>query len=125
MPRLNMVKMPIITLCAQFLSPVRLCDPLDYSPGSSIHGISRARILEWVAVSSSRDLPDSGIEPTSLAFPALAGRLFTTELTGKPGDYNCEGQRPLKTSNFQVWMKKINKEAFSCLVTWPRGSGNG
>ena len=71
------------------------------------------------------DLPDSGIEPTSLAFPALAGRLFITELTGKPGDYNCEGQRPLKTSNFQVWMKKINKEAFSCLVTWPRGSGNG
>ena len=32
-----------------------LCDPLDCSPpGSSIHRISQARILEWVAISSSR-----------------------------------------------------------------------
>ena len=31
------------------------CDPMHYSPpGSSVHGISRARILEWVAISSSR-----------------------------------------------------------------------
>ena len=32
-----------------------LCDPLDCSlPGSSVHGILQARILEWVAVPSSR-----------------------------------------------------------------------
>ena len=32
-----------------------LCDPMDCSsPGSFVHGISRARILEWVAISSSR-----------------------------------------------------------------------
>ena len=32
-----------------------LCDPMDCSPmGSSAHGISQARILEWVAVSLSR-----------------------------------------------------------------------
>ena len=32
-----------------------LCNPLDYSPpGASVHGISQARILEWVAISSSR-----------------------------------------------------------------------
>ena len=32
-----------------------LCDPMDCSlPGSSIHGISRARVLEWVAISFSR-----------------------------------------------------------------------
>ena len=31
------------------------CDPIDSSlPGSSVHGISQARILEWVAISSSR-----------------------------------------------------------------------
>ena len=31
-----------------------LCDPMDYSlPGSSVHGISQARILEWVAISYS------------------------------------------------------------------------
>ena len=32
-----------------------LCDPMDCSPpGSSVRGILQARILEWVAVSSSR-----------------------------------------------------------------------
>ena len=32
-----------------------LCDPVDCSsPGSSIHGILQARILEWVAISFSR-----------------------------------------------------------------------
>ena len=32
-----------------------LCDPKDCSlPGSSVHGISQARILEWVAISFSR-----------------------------------------------------------------------
>ena len=32
-----------------------LCNPMDLSlPGSSVHGISQARILEWVAMPSSR-----------------------------------------------------------------------
>ena len=32
-----------------------LCDPMDYSsPGSSVHGILQARILEWVSISFSR-----------------------------------------------------------------------
>ena len=35
-----------------------LCDPTDCSlPGSSVLGISQARILEWVAISSSRGFP--------------------------------------------------------------------
>ena len=65
-----------------------LCNPLDCSPpGSSVHGIFWARILEWVAISSSPgDLPDPGIVPTPLAPPALAG-FFTTAPPGKPT--NC------------------------------------
>ena len=32
-----------------------LCDPVDYSlPGSSVHGIFQARVLEWVVISFSR-----------------------------------------------------------------------
>ena len=40
----------------QSLSQVRLsCDATDCSPsGSSVHGISQARILKWVAISFSR-----------------------------------------------------------------------
>ena len=42
-----------ISVCAQ--SCLSLCDPIDSSlPGSSIHGIFQARILEWVVISSSR-----------------------------------------------------------------------
>ena len=36
-------------------SCLTLCDPMDYSPpGSSVHGILQTRILEWVAMPSSR-----------------------------------------------------------------------
>ena len=59
-----------------------LCDPMAYSPpGSSVHGISQARIPHWVATSFSRDLPNPGIKHTS---PTLAGGFFTTEPPGKP-----------------------------------------
>jgi len=55
---------------------------MDYSPtGSSVHGISQARILEYVAFPSPRYLPDPGINPTS---PALTGRFFTPQPLGKP-----------------------------------------
>ena len=36
---------------------------MDYSlPGYTVHGISQARILEWVAIPLPWNLPDSGIE---------------------------------------------------------------
>ena len=53
------------------------CSP----PGSSIHGILQARILEWVAISFSRDLPDPGIEPWSSALQTDA---LPSEPPGKP-----------------------------------------
>ena len=41
--------------CMHTHSRLTLCDPMDRSPlGTSIHGISQARILEWVAISSSK-----------------------------------------------------------------------
>ena len=58
---------------------------MDYSPpGSSVHEIFQARVLEWVAISFSRDLPNPGIEPESSASPALACRFFTTDPLRKP-----------------------------------------
>ena len=42
-----------VCVCSQWC-PI-LCDPVDCSPpGSSVHGVSQARILEWVAISFSR-----------------------------------------------------------------------
>ena len=58
-----------ISLCIQL--HLTLCSPVDCSPpGSSVHGISPARILEWVAISPPRDLPNPGIESGSLALQA-------------------------------------------------------
>ena len=49
-----------------------LCNLMDCSqPGSSFHGISQARILEWVVMPSSRDLSDPGIKPRAPTAPAL------------------------------------------------------
>ena len=48
----------VIALVAQ--SCPTLCDPVDYSlPGSSVHGILQARILEWVAVPFSRGFSET------------------------------------------------------------------
>ena len=70
-------------------SCLTLCDPIDCSlPSSSVHRTLQARILEWVAIPSSRgsSLPrdrthTAGIDG-SLIYPALAGRFFTTSATG-------------------------------------------
>ena len=52
-----------------------LCDPMDYSlPGSSVQGILQARILEWVAMPFSWDLPDPVIESQ---VSCTASRCFT------------------------------------------------
>ena len=54
---------------------------MDCSPlGSSVHGILQARILEWVALSFSRE--SSRLRGWTLV-SSLAGRFFTTEPPGK------------------------------------------
>ena len=40
-------------------------------PGSSVHGIFQARILEWVAFPSPGDLLNPGIEPMAPVSPVL------------------------------------------------------
>ena len=43
-----------------------LWNPMDCSPpGSSVHGDSQARILEWIAMPSSGGLPNPEIQPRS------------------------------------------------------------
>ena len=48
------IKPPCVCLLSCF-SCIQLCNPMDYSPpGSSVHGISQARVLEWVAIPFSK-----------------------------------------------------------------------
>ena len=73
----------VVALVAQWC--LILCDPMDCSPpGSSVHGIIKTRLLEWVAFSSPRDLSNPGIKPGS---PALQADSLLSNLPGKPFVY--------------------------------------
>ena len=79
--------MYVFVVVVQSLSHVQLfCDPTDCSkPGSSVHGILQARILDWVAISYSGG--SSQPRGWTCVSPALAGRFFSTEPSGKPHVY--------------------------------------
>ena len=68
----------VIQLCST------VCDSLDSSPpGSSVRGISQARILQWVAASFPEDLPNPGTEPV---FPTLQVDSLPTIVINPIGD---------------------------------------
>ena len=70
---------PSTTLHVHAKSLQTLCDTMDHSSSvSSVHGIFQARILEWVAILSSRGSSRPRIEPASLKSPALVSVFFTT-----------------------------------------------
>ena len=80
-----------VFICAKLLqSCLTLCDPMDCSPpGSSVHGILQARILEWLPCSPPGDLPDPEIEPASPVSAALQVDSLPAEPQGKPNVSNA------------------------------------
>ena len=74
-------------------SGLTICDAMDCSSlGSSVHGIFQARILEWVAMPSSRG--SSWIFPTQefSHISYTAGRVFKAEALGRPSlEYGAWG----------------------------------
>ena len=56
---------------------------MDCRPSVSVHGISLAKILEFVAISSSRGSSDPGMKPMFLSSSALAGGFLITAPPGK------------------------------------------
>ena len=73
-----------------------LYDPLESSPpGSSVHEIFQARILEWVAISSFRGSPQQGIQPMS---PAL-------QTDSLPPGPSAEGT----TSYADPWRRRLSQ----------------
>ena len=67
----------VVALSSPILSNSMDCSP----PGSPVHGILQARILEWVSISYFRDLPDPGREPRS---PVLHRDSLMSEPPEKP-----------------------------------------
>ena len=74
-----------VLYCAKSLElSLTLCNPVDRSSlGSSVHGIYQAKILEWVAMPSSRGPFWPKDRTLVLTSPALAGGFFTTSATGE------------------------------------------
>jgi len=69
---LNWLCMLLAQLC------LTVCDPKDCShPGSSVHGIFQGRILEWVAISSSRGSSQPRDQIPISCVSCIAGRFFT------------------------------------------------
>ena len=91
---LNCEKVLIAQSCPTF------CYHMDCSlPGSSVHGISQARILEWAVISLSEE---SSQLRDQIPFPALAGGFFTVEPLGKP----CFITSEFKYLDSSVWWIK-------------------
>ena len=68
------------------LSCLTLCNTMDYSPpGSSVHGILQGRILEWIAMPSSRgsSRPRDGTHVS-----CIGGRFLPSEASGVEGQGN-------------------------------------
>ena len=94
----------VAQLCPTF------CDPMDRSPpGSSAHGISQARILEWVAVPFSR----RSFQPRDQTqVPCIAGRFFTAEPLGNDSQVSVahpqvsRGLCPSQPPRDPHWLKR-------------------
>ena len=98
-------------------SCVTLCGPVDCSPpGSSVQGISQARILEWVAISFSRGSSWPG---DRIHVSCMAGEFFTIWATLPLPTLKCPKSRTLTTSNAQENVEQ-HKSSFI-----PGGMQNG
>ena len=87
--------------------------PVDCSlPGSSVHGVLQARILEWLPCPPPEDLPDPGIKPESLT---LAGGFFVTSTTWDPcKSFISKAMHQSKARQVQVLPPGLM--VYSCLV---------
>ena len=89
-------------------------------PGSSVHGILQAIILEWVAMLSSRGSSQPRDQPTSLTSLALTVKIFTTNATWealrssiqsaktRPGA-DCGSDHEPLIAKFRLKLKKVGK----------------
>ena len=81
------------------------CDPMDCNlPGSSVHGIFQARILEWDAIFFSRGSSKPGIKTASLASPVLAGRLCTTSTTREASEKDAAFWKRHFEYSWMLWL---------------------
>ena len=78
-----------------------LSNPMGYSPpGSYVHGILQARILEWVAIPFSRETSQPGIEPSSPTLQADSLPSATRKVTQR----DIENAQDIKRGNLRYYL---------------------
>ena len=83
-----------------------LCSPMNCSPsGFSVHGILQTRILEWVAMFSSRGSSQPRIEIHVSCVSCIAGRFLTTKPPGK-SMYHIQRDKD-KWKHGKLWVVRI------------------
>ena len=110
-------------------SCLTLCNPMDCSlPGSPIHGIFQARVLEWVAISFSRGSfwPRNWIQVSHIAgrcFYLWAFVLLLEKTLESPSD--CKEIQPVhpKGKQFRIFIEKTDVEAETPIL-WPPDAKN-
>ena len=106
--------MHVCSVVSDFLWPHGL-----WPPGSSVHEIIQARILEWVAISFSRGSSQPKDQSPSPVSPALAGTFFTTEppeMIVSVDFYNWNGK--LYVNYVSIKLLQTQKEKNYLKITW-------
>ena len=89
-----------------------LCEPMNVSPpGSSVHGILQAKILEWVATPFSRG---SSQPRDQTRVSCIASRFLLTEPPGKP---------PRKEDKAVIQTTQTNDGSYSLFILWNHTTG--
>ena len=99
------------------------CHPMDHSPpGSSVHGIFQARILEWLPFPPPGGLPDPGIKLRSLALQVDS---LPSEPSGKPvvtgcqlqtQEVHCQSQNHLSLQAPRVHSARVDAETLTATM---------
>ena len=109
--------------------PLQLCwtlfNPIGCSlPGSCVHGILQARILEWAAMPASRGSSQPRDRTIISGSSCISGVFFTTESLGRPcGVYNIcrikvhdNNSRKNRTQKVETFCSEVHMECGTILV---------
>ena len=101
----DFIKETLTCVCAYCVtqSCLTLCNPTACSPpGSSVRGILQARVLEWVAMPSSRGSSRPRYQTQVSCVPCIGGGLFTTSNTGKPQSSHTCTKSPIQICSLWI-----------------------
>ena len=98
-----------------------LCDLLDYSPpGSSVHGIFQARILEWVAISFSRGSSWSRDRTWVSCISGISRQILYHCSSWEVLSYKVPDDKHLKVCSYTLlWLQKpLQAIIHVCVMSW-------